>query len=273
MTSDQVSTLRLTVLGCGSSPGTPRINGDWGACDPHNPKNRRMRASLLVERINANGRTSVVIDTGPDFRTQMLMAGVTDLDAVVYTHGHADHIHGIDDVRSYMLTSGHLVPAYADDATLVRLREGFDYCFQTPVGSNYPPIMRPHMIAHSKPFVVAGQGGELTFEPLLLVHGDIHSLGFRIGNFAYCCDVSSIPEETWPKLEGLDTLIIDALQYREHPSHFSLDQALQVIDRLKPRQAFLTHMHIPLDYETVRSQTPDHVCPAHDGLVIELPIP
>jgi len=262
--------LKITVLGCGSSPGTPRVNGDWGQCDPNNSRNARMRASILVERITSDGRTSVVVDTGPDFRAQMLMAGVTELDGVVYTHPHADHIHGIDDLRTFVLTNGEMLPIWADDATLARLRQAFGYCFATPPGSAYPPILQPHMIDHDKAFHVQGQGGALTFEPLYQAHGSIHSLGFRIGDFAYCSDVSKLPEQTMDKMGGLDVLIIDALQYREHPSHLSLAQALSVIQTLKPARAYLTHMHIPMDYDTVAAQTPDNVMPAHDGLEIVL---
>lgn len=264
--------LRVTVLGCGSSPGVPRVNGDWGKCDPHNPKNTRMRASILVERIaQGGGRTTVVIDTGPDFRAQMLMAGVTDLDAAVYTHPHADHIHGIDDLRSFVLGSGQLMPIWADDATLRRLREGFGYCFSTPPGSDYPPILQPNMIDHAASFMVEGQGGPITFEPLPMHHGRITSLGFRFGDIAYCSDVSRFPDATLQRMGDLDVLIIDALQYREHPSHLSLAQSLAVIDSLAPRYAFLTHMHTPLDHDTVDCETPGHVTPCHDGLIIERP--
>lgn len=263
--------LRLVITGCGSSPGTPRIVGDWGNCDPSNPKNRRRRAAALVERISESGEvTRVAIDTGPDFREQMLDAGATHLDAVVYTHPHADHIHGIDDLRGYFLVQRHRIDIHADKPTLDRLRDAFGYCFETPPGSSYPPIVTPHMIAHDVPFTINGSGGPITFMPLTLVHGDILSLGFRIGGLAYCSDVSDFPEETAAQLEGLEVLVVDALQYRPHPSHLSLAQALEWIERLQPQRAVLTHMHIPLDYEAVRAETPDHVEPAFDGMVIEI---
>ncbi len=247
--------LRLTILGCGSSPGVPRITGDWGACDPANPKNRRMRASVLVERISAaGGKTTVVIDTGPDFRAQMLMAGVERIDAVVYTHPHADHIHGIDDLRSYVIEQRDLIDIHADDFTMKRLYEAFGYCFETPV-------------------TIEGEGGALTLEPLVQTHGDIVSLGFRIGTLAYCSDVSDFPAATAERLRNLDALVIDALQKRTHPSHLSLDQALEWIAKLTPKKAVLTHMHVPLDYAATAAETPDHVEPAYDGMVIELPIP
>lgn len=262
--------LRLTILGCGSSPGVPRIIGDWGACDPSNPRNRRTRAAALVECVRSDGLvTRVAIDTGPDFRAQMIAAGVSRLDGVVYTHPHADHIHGIDDLRGYVLAQGRLMDIYADEVTLGRLKQAFGYCFETPEGSNYPPIVMPHPIVHDRDFSVPGEGGPLTFTPLPQIHGDIRSLGFRIGNIAYCSDVSDFPPETVPLLQGLDVLVIDALQYKPHPSHFSLSEALEWIERLRPRRAVLTHMHTPLDYETVRRQTPDHVEPAYDGMMIE----
>lgn len=261
---------RFTVLGCGSSPGTPRLNGDWGNCDPSNPKNLRLRASMLVERILPDGKKTVVcIDTGPDFRAQMIAASVKQMDGVVYTHAHADHVHGIDDLRTFVIMQRQRINIFADDLTMSRLREGFGYCFEKPNGSSYPPILDPHRIDHSQPFEIAGQGGSIKFEPLLQVHGDIHSLGFRVDKFAYCSDVSSFPNETLAKMQNLDTLIIDALQYREHPSHLSLQQALDFIELLQPKRAFLTHMHIPLDYETVLAETPPNVEPCFDGLVIE----
>lgn len=265
--------LRLIITGCGSSPGTPRIVGDWGNCDPAEPKNRRRRAAAVVERISASGDiTRVAIDTGPDFREQMLDAGATRLDGVVYTHAHADHIHGIDDLRGYFLAQRRRVDIYADRPTLESIRAAFGYCFEMPPGSNYPPIVEPHAIAHDVPFSIDGPGGPIGFEPLTQIHGDILSLGFRIGDLAYCPDVSDFPAETAARLTGLDVLVIDALQYREHPSHLSLAQALGWIERLGPKRAVLTHMHIPLDYATVLAETPDHVEPAYDGMVIELPL-
>lgn len=265
--------LRFIITGCGSSPGVPRPNGDWGGCNPANPKNRRSRAAAVVERIaDHGGVTRVAIDTGPDFRNQMIDAGATHLDGVVYTHAHADHIHGIDDLRTYFITQHRRIDIFADEPTLARLREGFGYCFDTPAGSSYPPIVEPHLIAHDRAFTIDGAGGAIGFLPLPQIHGDIVSLGFRIGDLAYCSDVSDFPQETVDRLEGLDTLVIDALQYRPHPSHFSLSQALDWIAALKPRHAVLTHMHIPLDYDAVKTETPDHVEPAYDGMTLEFSI-
>lgn len=262
---------RFTILGCASSPGVPRINGDWGDCDPNNPRNRRTRASFLVQQIAPDGGvTTVVVDTGPDFREQMIAARVDHVDAVIYTHAHADHLHGIDDLRGYFVMQKHRIPIHAEPATMARIRQGFAYCLETPPGSNYPPIVQPVVIEDlTRPVEVTGKGGMIRLQPLLQQHGDIISLGLRIGDVAYCCDVSNFPEETVARLGGLDTLVIDALQYRHHPSHLSLEQALGWIDRLKPRHAILTHMHIPLDYETVMAETPPHVEPAYDQLSFE----
>lgn len=262
--------VRFTMLGCGSSPGTPRLNGDWGACDPNNAKNTRRRASLLIERFDERGNaTVVVVDTGPDFRMQMIDASVSHLDAVLYTHPHADHIHGIDDLRTYVVDNHALMDIYANRLTLDRLHEAFGYCFATPKGSNYPPILRAHEIDADHPITISGPGGDIIIQPLPQIHGDIESLGFRIGNVAYCTDVSAFPERSPERLQNLDVLIIDALQYRTHVSHFSLAQALDWIEQLQPKRAILTHMHIPLDYETVLRETPDHVEPGFDGLRFE----
>lgn len=262
---------RFTILGCGSSPGVPRINGDWGDCNPDNPRNRRTRAAFLIEQTGPDGgQTTVLIDTGPDFREQMIRAGVRALDAVVYTHAHADHLHGIDDLRGYSLLQRQRIPIYAELETMRRIEAGFGYCMKTPVGSSYPPIVQPQIIEPlDQPVVIEGKGGRIPLLPLLQQHGDITSLGFRIGNVAYCSDVSDFPAKTVPLLQNLDVLIIDALQYREHPSHLSLAQALGWIETLSPARAILTHMHIPLDYDRVMQETPAHVEPAYDQLQFE----
>lgn len=264
---------RFTILGCASSPGVPRIVGDWGACDPTNPRNRRTRASFMIEQFAPDGGvTTVVIDTGPDFREQMIRAGVQWIDAVVYTHAHADHIHGIDDLRGYYHIRSRRIPIHADRETMARLREAFLYCLETPPGSNYPPIVEPVLIEQLQDFTINGAGGPILLKPHRQQHGDIHSLGFRIGDVAYCSDISDFPVETIGKLVDLDVLIVDALQYRPHPSHLTLDQALGWIERLKPKRAVLTHMHTPLDYATVLAETPDNVEPAFDQMQFEIEI-
>ena len=265
-----VGTTRFTILGCGSSPGVPRIGGDWGNCDPKNPKNRRLRASLLIEKFGPDGTTVVVVDTGPDFRQQMLNSGVSAADGVVYTHTHADHIHGIDDLRSFLINRREVVDIWADALSSVRLHEAFDYCFTTPEGSSYPPILKEHRIIAGEQFEIKGPGGSIELLPFEQPHGDIISLGFRIGDLAYCSDVSALDERALPHLENLGVWIVDALQYKPHRSHFSLQQTLDWIEKLKPQRAVLTHMHTPLDYQTVMDETPEHVVPAYDGMQIEL---
>ena len=262
---------RFTILGCASSPGVPRINGDWGDCDPRNPRNRRTRSAFMVQQFAPDGDcTTVVVDTGPDFREQMIAAKVERVDAVLYTHPHADHLHGIDDLRGYFIMQRRRIPIYADALTMERIRQGFGYCLETPPGGNYPPIVEPRLIeAPDEPVIIEGPGGPIRFLPYVQVHGDIRSLGFRVGDVAYSSDVSDFPPETIPRLGGLDVLVLDALQYRHHPSHLSLEQALGWIARLAPKRAILTHMHTPLDYEKVSAETPDHVEPAYDGLFFE----
>lgn len=263
---------QFTILGCASSPGVPRVNGDWGACDPDNPKNRRTRAAFLIRQFSADGgETTIVVDTGPDFREQMIASKVRSIDAVLYTHSHADHVHGIDDLRGFALSQRRQIPIHADPETMARIRAGFGYCLETPAGSNYPPITTPVLInALDEPITITGEGGAIEVHPLDQAHGSIRSLGFRIGDVAYCCDVSDFPRSTIEKLQDLDVLIIDSLQYKPHPSHLSIDQALWWIEKLDPKRAILTHMHVPLDYETVLNETPERVEPGYDGLSIEV---
>lgn len=262
---------KFTILGCGTSTGVPRIDGNWGACDPSNPKNRRRRCSLLAEKLNGIGATTLLIDTTPDLREQLLDAKVKSIDAVLYTHDHADHTHGIDDLRILAYGMKRRIDVYATPYTESVLKKRFDYCFATPPGSLYPPIVKSHPIAPGAPLTIEGAGGPVEVMPFLQYHGEISSLGFRIGGLAYSSDVVDLPPETLPVLENLDVWIVDALRPGTHPSHFSLDEALGWIEKLRPRRAVLTHMHMDLDYETLRRSLPEHIEPAYDGMVIELP--
>ncbi len=270
-----MSKLRITVLGCGSSPGVPRIGprigGDWGACDPANPKNRRRRCSILAQTIDAKGQTTnVLVDTSPDMREQVLEVGLGSVDGVLFTHAHADHIHGIDDLRGFWMNTGERVDIYADKVTLARLHEAFGYCFETPAGSAYPPILNAHEIHAWEPVTINGEGGALLSLPIVQQHGPIDTFGFRIGGFAYSPDVKDLNDAAIEALQDLDVWMVDALRDKPHPSHFSLQEALQWIERIKPKRAILTHMHIDLDYDTLRRTLPSHVEPAYDGMVIEL---
>ena len=259
----------FTILGCGSSMGVPRPALGWGACDPHNPKNRRRRTSLLVERRGPGGRTRVLVDTSPDLREQLLDADIDRLDGVLITHEHADHTHGIDDLRPLFVRQRRRVDIYLNEETARVMRTRFSYCFVTPPGSEYPPIVSEHRIEAAKPIRIEGQGGPIVAMPVLQEHGDIASLGFRFGNIAYSCDLSGVPEASIAALSGLDVWVVDALRYNPHPSHFSVTDALAWIERLRPRRAILTNLHADLDYETLRRQLPAHVEPAYDGLRIE----
>lgn len=261
--------LRLTILGCGSSGGVPRLGGLWGDCDPHEPRNIRRRCSLLVERVSDFGTTRVLIDTSPDMRAQLLGAGVGELDAVIYTHSHADHVHGIDDLRMIVFNTGKRLPVWADGPTQEALFARFGYAFVQPKGSPYPPILEMNTIAGA--VTVSGKGGDIRFQPLRVNHGTIDALGFRIGRVAYVPDAVAIPEATWPALMGLECWIVDALRRRPHPTHAHLDMTLDWIARAQPARAVLTNMHVDLDYATVRDETPDNVVPAHDGMVLRFP--
>lgn len=260
--------LRAVILGCGSSSGVPRIGGDWGACNPADPRNRRSRCSLLVERIDGDRATRVLIDTSPDLRAQLLAADVGLLDGVVYTHPHADHVHGIDDLRVVVFNRGSRLPVWADAETAEALLGRFAYAFVQPPQSAYPPILDLNDIAG--PFSVSGPAGPIEFDPVQVEHGRIHALGFRIGGMLYLPDASAIPEQAWPQLMGLDLLILDALRYRPHPTHAHLALSLDWIARARPRRAVLTDLHNDFDYEGLSAELPPGVVPAHDGMVLDL---
>lgn len=262
-------TYRFTILGCGSSGGVPRIGAMWGKCDPDNPKNRRRRAGALVERVDGGKRTTVLIDSSPDLREQLLSVRCDALDGVLYTHDHADHTHGIDDLRMVAYSMKKRIDCFADAHTRQSLVERFAYCFQTPEGSSYPPILNAREARAGEPIRIGGAGGIVEALPLLQRHGDINSLGYKVGRLAYSPDISDIPEETLPLLEGLDVWIVDALRYTPHPSHFHVKRALEWADRLKPKRTILTHMTTDMDYETLRRELPAGVEPAYDGMALE----
>jgi len=259
-------TLTLTILGCGSSAGVPRPALGWGACDPKNPKNRRRRCSLLVERLGARGVTRILIDTSPDLREQLIDAKVDHIDAVFLTHEHADQTHGIDDLRSVVLHQRRRIPVYLSQSTAKDIMHRFSYCFVSAPGSAYPPIVNQHSIEGGESQAIEGKGGAVMISAFLLQHGDIPALGYRIGDAAYTPDVNDIPRESWHHLENLDLWIIDGLRYTGHPSHFSINDALSWIDRFKPRRAVITNMHSDLDYEVLRQSLPPEVIPAYDGM-------
>ena len=264
--------ITATILGCGSSGGVPRIGNIWGSCDPANPRNRRRRCALLLEGRTPGSpeATRIVIDTGCDLREQLLDARVDRVEAVFYTHEHADHTHGIDDLRVLALNSRRRVEVYFAREAGERIREAFGYCFTSPPGSDYPPILDAHVIKAGQRLVIDGPGGSIPIEAFAQEHGNIQSLGYRTGGFAYSCDLSGIPAESRKAVSGLDLWVIDALRPLPHPSHLSLPESLALIADLKPRQAVLTNLHVDMDYAAVDAQTPASVAPAFDGMQIDV---
>ncbi len=262
--------LVATILGCGSSGGVPRLGGHWGACDPDDPKNHRRRCSLLLELFGEAGVTRVLIDTSPDMRAQLLDAGVGLLDAAVFTHAHADHTHGIDDLRMITMNRHDRLPVWADSATSDALQARFGYAFVQSEGSTYPPILDLRPI--DGPFFIDGPGGRLPLTPFRVEHGSIDALGFRCHGLAYLPDVSAMTDEAWAAVADLDCWILDALRYRPHPTHVHLARSLEWIERARPRRAVLTNMHIDLDHATVDAETPPDVTPAYDGMRLEFTV-
>ena len=259
-------TLSFTILGCGSSGGVPRLGGWWGACDATYPKNRRRRCSLLITRQGQGGTTRVLIDTSPDMRGQLLEAEVGTLDAVVYTHSHADHVHGLDALRMIVYNMRKRLQVWADGDTSNDLLGRLGYAFVQPKGSPYPPICELNHIDGD--ITVDGEGGPIVLTPFEVAHGAIEALGFRVDDVAYLPDVSTIPDDVWPVLDGLECWIVDALRRDPHPTHSHLANTLSWIDKVKPQQAVLTNMHNDLDYATVAAETPAHIQPAYDGLTL-----
>ncbi len=259
--------IKITLLGTGSSGGVPRVGGDWGACDPANPKNRRLRCSALVEtwRVDEpNDKTTLLIDTSPDLREQMLSEGVQRLDAILYTHDHADQTHGVDDVRALAIRNREQIKAYMDAPTHATLFPKFRYAFEGAGG--YPPIIDLQtLISPYAAFSLSGPGGDIECLPVDQEHGRIRSLGFRFGGIAYCNDLNGIPDQSLSALKGLDLLIIDALRYTPHPSHAHLEQTLEWIEQLRPTRAVLTNLHVDFDYQALMDELPAGVEPAFDG--------
>jgi phosphoribosyl 1,2-cyclic phosphate phosphodiesterase len=253
--------MKITVLGCGTSGGVPRVGvpgGHWGACDPANPKNRRRRVSVLV----VEGATRLLIDTSPDLREQLIDANVTALDGVLITHDHADHTHGIDDLRALSQVMKRKIPIYADARTLSVLRQRFDYIFEDRNG--YPAICQPHVIDGDF------QVNDVLVRPFEQDHGPITSLGFRINDFAYSTDLKAIPEKSERHLAGLQVWLVDALRREPHPTHPHLELTLSWIEKFKPAHAVLTHMDWSMDYDTLMRELPSDVVPGYDGMMIEI---
>lgn len=260
--------LRVTILGCGSSGGVPRIGGDWGAADPNESKNRRRRCSILIEKGGGDKWTRILIDTSPDLYDQMFGKSISWLDGVLYTHHHADQTHGINDLRAFFLNRFQTIQTYMDKHCADIITRSFSYCFEPLKGSGYPKFLDFNQIEVGRPIKINGEGGEIEFLPFLLNHGAIDSLGFRFDGIAYTPDVLDIPDESLTALEGLECWIVDALRYKPHPTHFDVSKTLAWIERLKPNQAVLTNMHIDLDYQTLKKELPENVIPAFDDMIL-----
>ena len=257
--------MRVTVLGCGASTGVPAIGPNWGQCDPTDPRNRRRRVSLLVE----TGNVAILIDTSPDLREQLIDARVRRLDAVLMTHAHADHLHGIDDLRQLNRIMKAAIPLWAEANTMAQIRRRFGYALEPPPepGQFYRPTLEAHEI--SGPFTVRG----VPIVPFTQNHGFSTTLGFRIGAMAYSTDVTELDEAAFAAIAGVELWIVDCMRRAPHPTHSHLDKTLGWIERVRPRRAILTHMDQSLDYRTLAAELPEGVEPGQDGLVIDLPEP
>ena len=263
--------MKVTILGCGGSGGVPLAarepGGDWGACDPTNPKNRRRRVSIHVEAGHVEeGATSILVDTSPDLRLQLLDNGITRLDALLYTHAHGDHCHGIDDLRALAFSQGGPIDAYMDAKTRERLTRRFDYVFASSRKPNslYPPMLSDRLV--DGPFQV----GEVGVVPFQQTHGPDTTLGYRFGPAAYSTDLSSLDEAAFAALAGVKLWIVDCLRFKPHPTHTHFDQTMEWIARVNPARAILTHMNHEVDYDELLSRCPPGVEPGYDGLVIEI---
>ena len=260
--------LEYVILGCGSSGGVPRADGAWGDCDPENPKNRRSRCSLLVRRLSKAGpehETTVLIDTSPDLRLQTASAGVRRVDAVLYTHDHADQVNGIDDLRAFYIRHQRRTPCFMDAHTWGNVGRRFSYIFQGEGG--YPAICEARDLPDfGEAWSIDGPSGVVPVKTFDQDHGDIRSVGYLIGDVAYSSDVVGLPEASFEALEGVRVWVLDALRYRPHPTHASVEQALKWIERVRPERAILTNLHVDLDYETLRRELPAGVEPAFDGM-------
>ncbi|MEZ5860774.1 MAG: MBL fold metallo-hydrolase [Geminicoccaceae bacterium] len=257
--------MRVTVLGCGTSAGVPQIGCDCAVCRSPDPRNKRLRCSILVE---TQGQ-KILFDTGPDLRRQCLDAGISRLDALVFTHAHADHLHGLDDIRAINNVIGRPLPAHAHADVLQRIQERFPYAFgggQDGRGGFWRPEIQPRPFTGDGPFTI----GPALLLPLAHGHGRSRVWGFRIGKFAYSTDADRLDEAYLEALAGIEVWLVDALRDKPHPSHSHLHRTLEWIARVRPKQAWLTHMNHEVDYATWQARLPEGVAPAHDGLVIEL---
>jgi phosphoribosyl 1,2-cyclic phosphate phosphodiesterase len=264
--------LEVTILGCGSSGGVPRADGNWGVCDPHDPRNRRSRCSMMIRRMSEEGAerwTTAVVDASPEFRQQTAEAGAKRLDALLMTHDHADQSHGIDDIRAFAMIQRARIPCHVDEATEATLLRRFGYIFHGEKG--YPAISNLHRIPpHGERWQVEGPSGAIPIITFDQDHGEVRSVGYRFGPVAYSSDVLHLDEAAFEALRGVELWIVDALRYTPHPTHAHVDRALGWIDHVKPHRAVLTNLHIDLDFRELSHRLPHGVEPAVDGQRIEI---
>jgi len=270
--------LRVTILGCGSSGGVPRVGGDWGVCDPNEPKNRRTRCSLLVEQWDGplepsnKDKTVILIDTSPDLRAQLLTAKVTHIDALLYTHDHADQTHGIDDLRAIAYRMRQRIPAYMDKPTKAALWERFNYCFEMPEGRVHPPIIEiEDLIKPGDKFKINGAGGKINIQVFGLSHGPVPSLGFKFNDkLVYSPDVWEIEDDVLDAIKGAEMWICDALRYNPSPTHAHADKSLMWQAYTQVPHMVLTNLHVDMDYKTLSTEVMSAQSVAYDGLQYEL---
>lgn len=252
--------MKLLILGCGTSTGVPVIGCHCRVCASDDPRNKRTRSSLLIQAYGKN----ILIDTSTDLRAQSLANNIERIDAVLFTHPHADHIHGIDDLRSFNMVQGGPIPCYGNEHTIRRIMVMFDYIFQKEGNVSWRPQLETHMI--SSPFSLSG----IEIIPIEILHGEASILGYRMGNAAYITDCSSIPPSSIEKLGGLDILVIGALRYKPHPTHLSIGEAIEISAALKPKRTVFTHLSHSIDYTTDNAKLPQGAEIAHDGMTIEI---
>jgi phosphoribosyl 1,2-cyclic phosphate phosphodiesterase len=264
--------LEVTILGCGSSGGVPRADGNWGVCDPADPRNRRSRCSMMLRLTSEEGPerwTTIVVDASPEFRLQTADAGAKRLDALLLTHDHADQSHGIDDIRAFAMRQRARIPVHVDAPTEATMESRFGYIFHGLKG--YPAIADLIPIPpHGQPWQVTGPSGAVPIITFDQDHGEVRSVGYRFGPIAYSSDVLTLDDAAFEAMAGVELWIVDALRYTPHPTHAHVERTLGWIERLRPRQAILTNLHIDLDFTELTSRLPPGVAVAYDGLRVEL---
>ena len=257
--------MKVTILGCGPSQGVPVIGNRWGDCDPAEPKNRRTRPSIIIE---TNG-ISILVDTSPDIRTQLLASNIETVDAVLYTHVHYDHIGGIGELRTLSFLAKHRIDIYGTFATLDTLKKNWSYLFKSDASDDaklYKPVAEAHPFEYGAPFNVQG----IEILPFEMDHGICDTTGFRVGNFAYSTDVVELNDNAFEKLQGVETWVVDCLREEPHPTHSHLERTLEWIERVSPSRAILTHMNFQTDYQKIKALCPEGVEPGFDGMVLDI---